>query len=376
MRILYFTRDYTTHDRRFLSALAQTEHHVAYLRLERGKHQLEDRPLPPGVKMIPWAGGSRPVNFWDGPRLLFDLRRVIREFKPDLIQSGPLQRSAFLAALSGFEPLISMSWGYDLLRDVSRNSLWRWATRYTLKHSAAMVGDCDTIRQKAISFGMDPERIITFPWGVDLQHFSPFPNGGGKKTVSLRERLGWREDTFVLLSTRGWEPIYGVELIAKSFARLAHQHPELRLLMLGNGSQASLLKQIFIKDSVLEKVHFAGQVSNANLPCYYRAADLYISASHSDGTSISLLEAMACAKPALVSDIPGNREWVTPGENGWWFQDGDKGSMVRALSDALQERNRLPEMGRAARLLAEGRADWERNLPKLFKAYDIALQST
>jgi glycosyltransferase involved in cell wall biosynthesis len=376
MRILYFSRDYTTHDRRFLSALAETEHHIAYLRLERGKHQLEDRPLPPGVKMIPWAGGSRPVNFWDGPQLLFDLRRVIREFKPDLIQSGPLQRSAFLAALSGFQPLISMSWGYDLLRDVSRNSLWRWATRYTLRHSAAMVGDCDTIRQKAISFGMDPERIITFPWGVDLRHFSPFPNGGGKEAVSLRERLGWREDTFVLLSTRGWEPIYGVELIAKSFARAAHRHPELRLLMLGNGSQASLLKQIFIKESVLEKVHFVGQVSNANLPRYYRAADLYISASHSDGTSISLLEAMACARPVVVSDIPGNREWVTPAENGWWFQDGDIGSMVEALSDALQERNRLPEMGRAARLLAEQRADWERNFPQLFKAYNIALQST
>lgn len=375
MRILYFTRDYTTHDRRFLTALSKTEHQVAYLRLERGRHQLEDRPLPPGIKMVPWAGGRRPVNFWDGPQLLSDLKRVIGEFKPDLIQSGPLQRSAFLVALIRFEPLVSVSWGYDLLRDASRNSMWRWATRYTLKHSAAMLGDCDTIRQKAISFGMDPERIITFPWGVDLHHFSLFSNGGGEGGACLRQRLGWGENTFVLLSTRGWEPIYGVELIAKSFARVAHQYSELRLLMLGNGSQASLLKGIFIKEGVLEKVHFAGQVSNAVLPRYYQAADLYVSASHSDGTSISLLEAMACAKPALVSDIPGNREWVTPGENGWWFQDGDIGSLVEALSGALQERNRLPKMGYAARLLAEQRADWERNFPKLFKAYNIALQS-
>jgi glycosyltransferase involved in cell wall biosynthesis len=374
MRILYFTRDYTTHDRRFLDALAKTEHHVAYLRLERGGHQLEDRPLPPKVEMIPWAGGSQPADFWDGPQLLLDLKRVIREFKPDLIQSGPLQRSAFLVALSGFEPLVSMSWGYDLLRDVSRSFLWRWATRYTLRHSAALVGDCDTIRQKAISYGMDSERIITFPWGVDLRKFSPFSGSGGKKAPSLRDRLGWTEDIFVLLSTRGWEPIYGVDLIARSFARVAHQYRELRLLMLGNGSQASQLKEIFLREGVLEKVHIAGQVSNADLPDYYKAADLYVSASHSDGTSISLLEAMACGKAVLVSDIPGNREWLTPGENGWWFRDGDIGSLIEALSEAVEERDRLPEMGHASRLLAEQRADWERNFPKLFKAYKIALQ--
>lgn len=376
MRILYFTRDYTTHDRRFLDALAKTEHQVAYLRLERGGRQLEDRPLTPKVEMIPWAGGSQPADLWNGPQLLIDLKRVIREFKPDLIQSGPLQRSAFLVALSGFEPLVSMSWGYDLLRDVAKNFLWRWATRYTLHRSAAMVGDCDTIRQKAISYGMDSGRIITFPWGVDLRKFSPFSGSGREKAPSLRDRLGWTEDIFVLLSTRGWEPIYGVDLIARSFARVAQQYPELRLLMLGNGSQASQLKEIFMREGVLAKVHFAGQVSNADLLGYYQAADLYVSASHSDGTSISLLEAMACGKAVLVSDIPGNREWVTPEENGWWFRDGDIGSLIKALSEVVEGRDRLPEMGHASRLLAEQRADWERNFPKLFKAYKIALQST
>ena len=62
MRILYFTRDYTTHDRRFLEALANTEHKVYYLRLERRGHQLEDRPLPPEIELIPWAGGQKPAQ--------------------------------------------------------------------------------------------------------------------------------------------------------------------------------------------------------------------------------------------------------------------------------------------------------------------------
>ena len=371
MRILFFTRDYTTHDHRFLAALAKTEHEVAYLRLERGSRQLEDRPLPEGVTAIPWAGGRRPVNFWGGPRLLADLRRVIHEFKPDLVQSGPLQRSAFLVALSGFRPLVSMSWGYDLLHDASRNRLWRWATRYTLNRSAIMVGDCTTIRQKAMSFGMPDERIVTFPWGVDINHYSPA--GSLQKQPDWRERLGWGAETFVLLSTRGWEPIYGVDLIARAFARLAPQRPELRLVMLGNGSLSGQLRRIFVQGGVLEQVHFPGQVNQRDLPRYYRAADLYLSASHSDGTSISLLEAMACGRPALVSNIPGNREWVSQGENGWWFEDGDVESLTQALLCAIEERGRLPQMGRAARRLAEQRANWERNFPKLLEAYDLAL---
>ena len=372
MRVLYFTRDYTTHDHRFLAALARTEHEVAYLRLERGSRQLEDRSLPEGVTAIPWAGGRRPASFWDGPRLLADLRRVIQEFKPDLVQSGPLQRSAFLVALSGFRPLVSMSWGYDLLHDASRNSLWRWATQYTLTRSAIMVGDCATIRQKAISFGMPGDRIVTFPWGVDINHYSP--DGSGRNQPDRRERLGWGAETFVLLSTRGWEPIYGVDLIARAFARLAPQRPELRLLMLGNGSLSGELRRIFRQAGVLEQVHFPGQVNQRDLPRYYRAADLYLSASHSDGTSISLLEAMACGRPALVSDIPGNREWVFQGENGWWFENGDVESLTQALLCAIQERRRLPQMGRAARRLAEQHANWEHNFPKLLEAYNLALQ--
>ncbi len=118
MRILYFSRDYTTHDHRFLSSLVKSEHEVAFLQLERRGHALEDRPLPSEIRLIPWVGGQSQATIRDGPKLVVGLRKVIREFKPDLIQAGPVQRCAFLAALSCYEPLVTMSWGYDLLHDV------------------------------------------------------------------------------------------------------------------------------------------------------------------------------------------------------------------------------------------------------------------
>jgi glycosyltransferase involved in cell wall biosynthesis len=224
-----------------------------------------------------------------------------------------------------------------------------------------MVGDCDTIRQLAISYGMPDNRIVTFPWGVDIHHFN----------IQTFERSNVQ--TFSLLSTRGFEPIYGIDVIAHAFVIAARKCPNLHLTMLGNGSQAAAIRQIFLVGAVYNRVHFPGQVTYADLPSYYQNSDLYISASHSDGTSISLCEAFACGTPAIVSDIPGNQEWVTPGENGWLFPDGNAEALASIILNAVEQRQSLPEMGRKARLLAEAHTDWEKNFPQLEKAYAIAL---
>ncbi|MEN8173402.1 MAG: glycosyltransferase, partial [Chloroflexota bacterium] len=166
--------------------------------------------------------------------------------------------------------------------------------------------------------------------------------------------------------------LYGVEDLAHAFVRAAHQHPELRLLILGDGPLAPSIRSIFQQGGVVDRVYFPGQVASQDLPGYYQAADLYISTSHSDGTSISLLEALACGTPVLLTDIPGNQEWITnPGEAGWLFRDGDVDALVKGIEFALDQRDQLPGMGEKARQLAESRADWGKNFPKLFEAYKL-----
>ena len=76
------------------------------------------------------------------------------------------------------------------------------------------------------------------------------------------------------------------------------------------------MRRILEQGDVLDRVHFGGQVGYDNLPLYYGASDLYLSASHSDGSSVSLMEALASGLPVLVSDIPGNREWISEGKTG------------------------------------------------------------
>ncbi|HLE14624.1 MAG TPA: glycosyltransferase family 4 protein [Anaerolineales bacterium] len=362
--IFYFSRGYTPHDYRFLEALSRTEYKVDYLRLENRQPSLEHRPLPENIRQIKWTGGQGPLNFEDLSGLVGDLERVIQEVQPDLIHAGPIQSAAYLAARTGFKPLVSMSWGYDLLVDADRSPELRQATSFTLQHSTVLVGDCQAVRQKAISLGMPPEQIVTFPWGVDLEDFS------------LRRAPAPDKNAFTIFSTRSWEALYGVDILAQAFVQASRQNPELRLCMLGNGSLATELQSIFEKGGLIERVSFPGQVQQSNLPEYYRSADLYVSASHTDGSSISLLEALACGVPALVSDIPGNREWVEPGVQGWLFPEWDVEALAQGILHAVRERQALPEMGRAARQLAEARADWSKNFTELLRAYELALACT
>ena len=383
LKIIHFSRDYTPHDHRFLSKMAATGNEIFYLRLENAGRPYEDRPLPEGVTNIRWAGGQRPVTWRDGPALVRDLKRVIREYAPDLIQAGPIQTAALLVALAGFRNLVAMSWGYDLLIDAGKGPAWRWATRYTLKRAAAFVGDCVTIRDLAVGYGMDPEKIVTFPWGANIRKYRP-ADRKSKIESRIRARRGWGEDEFVILSTRSWAPLYGVEDLVRAFIAAARQRPELRLLMLAGGPFSRKIKAMVHNAGLIDRVHFPGQINQHDLPDYYRAADLYVSTSHSDGSSISLLEALASGLPVLVTDIPGNREWISPsppsplpqggeggGGEGWLFRPGDHVDLERRILEIVERRDEIEAIGANARRLAEQRGDWDKNFPELVRAWGM-----
>jgi glycosyltransferase involved in cell wall biosynthesis len=371
LRILYFTRDYTPHDHRFLSSLAKTDHEVFSLRLERRSRQLEDRALPYEVQQVQWKGGHGPVGWRDYPVLWLDLKRVLRTIKPDLIHAGPIPNVAFLAALSGFQPLVSMSWGSDLLRDVDQHKDQRWAARYALRHTKVLVGDCLAVRRKAVNLGFPAERVVLFPWGVDLEEFSP--PGNEEYPGDFRMRTGW-QDAFVVLSLRSWEPVYGVDVVVRGFVLAAQKIPDLRMILLGGGSQTKLILDTIRRSGMEERVYVGGQVKNSQLPGFYQAADLYLSASHSDGSSVSLMEALACGRPVLVSDISGNREWIENSSAGQLFPDGDEAALADGIVMAYRQRQELLAMQQAARQLAEERADWNKNFQKLLGAYEMAME--
>ena len=364
-RVLYFSRNFSTHDIRFLTSLAKTDMDVYYLRLEIDNSNLDEKSLPEKIHFLPTLN-HRKFRFKNIIGNVNELRRIIHQIHPDVIHAGPIQTCGFLTALSGFTPLITMSWGSDILVDSEKNFFWKWITKFTLKRTSIFIGDCNVVKDKAKRLGFSEKRIVLFPWGIDLNHYQPGRN------LQLRNQLGWN-DKFILLSLRSWEKIYGVDLVAQAFVEASKYDPDLRLILLGNGSQEAEIKMIFEEAGMLDRVHWGGVIGQQELPDYYHASDLYISASFSDGSSVSLMEALASGLFVLVSDIPGNKEWIDQGRNGWLFKTGSVENLTKSISEILKNKAHLSQVGIEARRSAEKKANWEVNFQKLLFAYQLAL---
>jgi L-malate glycosyltransferase len=344
MRILYFTHGWTAHDRRLLAAAAAGGHEVVLSRHENSGGPLPAGTLPFGVREE-WGRG--------------DLRAVINRIQPDVLHAGPVPTCGYTAALSGFHPLVVMSWGSDLLLEAASDVQLRRQSRMTLEASDLFLCDCREVADAAAALaGGVVERTTVFPWGIDLPRFTP-----ADRASKLRSRLGWQDAT-VVISTRSWEPVYRIDVVIEAFAAARRHVPGLRLILAGSGS---------LPVEVPEDVFLAGRLSEEELPEYYRAADIYLSCAACDGTSISLLEAMASNLPVIVTDRASNREWISPEKNGWLRGTVDDfgSSLVEAAELGPAERAAI---GSANRAVVEARADWRVHSRTLLEVYEQASQ--
>jgi len=296
-----------------------------------------------------------------------DLKWIIQDIQPDLIHAGSLDTCAFLAARSGFQPLVSMSWGSDILSAGGWNFSKKMIVQRALRHSVVLIGDCEVVKQKAIALGFPADRIVTFPWGVDLKLFSP---GSGD---TLRKK-GGDVKKFAILCLRSWEPIYGVDIVIKAFIIAARQNPTVTLLLGGTGSQEEEIHRVVRESGIEDRVRFLGKIPQVELPKVYRTVNLYVSGSHSDGSSVSLMEALACGIPVLVSDIASNMEWVKEGQNGWLFRNGNVQQLAKLMTAIPNKQTLLGKMSLNNRQLALEKADWKQNSKGIIQAYELALK--
>ena len=369
-RVLYVSQCYSTHDHRFLELLAGSEHEVWFLPCASVGAQHEAGPVPPGIHSLPPLSNKTCSPFranWIRAAMRF--RRLVRILKPDLLHAGPLQTGGFFAALSGFHPFLIMSWGSDVL-SVPDSSRWMKAlTKFALRRADMALGDCEAVRER-ISALTSPatEQIVCFPWGIN--------QSGSRRTHStlgLRKALGW-EECQIIVSARSFETVHGTMSFVRAMECILHQRPDVRVLMLGDGSLMQEVSKYLRSHGIAGKFHLPGHAPEDLLPDYFAEADLYVSATPCDGSSISLLQAMGCGLPVVVADAGGNREWVTHGQNGWLYAAADIGALTAATSRALNGSALWTAIGRANISCVEARANWKRNSQQLLIAYDRLLE--
>lgn len=344
--------------------MSGSDHEIFWLRLEEGGRVQENRRLPEAIHWVNWRSSQAPITWQDFDSLKIQFKIAVDQIKPDLIHAGPIQHVAYLPALIDFHPLLTMSWGFDLLEDAHRDKTWDDVTRFVIEKSDWFISDCQTTKKIAVDYGIPEFRTTVFPWGVDLNLFNP------EKRGVMRHQVGYEED-LLIVHTRSWEPRYGVDVTLEGFWRALQIESNLRLFLVGGGSQEDKVKQYVVDKNLSDRVHFFGYQQNEALADFYQAADVYLSASHIDGSSVALLESMACGCPALVSDIPANLEWITDGDQGWVFKDGDSQDLAEQIINISRNRNETILRGKNARAKTEAGADWLRNFTKLMKTYDL-----
>ena len=279
-----------------------------------------------------------------------DLRASVNAFEPlsAPVLAGPLNTvTRLLVGLS--RPVIGLSWGYDLQQGhtqaVALEDL-AWISGLD-----GLVVDSPATRDLAISLGLAPERILLIPWGVDLDLFTP--TGPGVSAVGH----GFASGSRVVLSLRTHDTLYRTSDVIEAFARAALVDPALMLVMGGDGPLTPSHSARVAKLGLESRVRFIGRVDESELPALLRGVDLYVTASETDGTSVTLLQAMACGIPVIASRNAGNVTWIRNGETGQLFDVGDVDGLAYLMVAAHPE-----QVSREAALnLVRNECNWSVN---------------
>jgi len=378
IRIIYLSSNLGIHDQRFLRKLVDAGYlvhlitHYPHMQLPDGINSLGlaeilqyEEPLAFSYGAGKYGFFSRKLRCWLAfLRSFVRFKKDIKRINPDLIHAGWVQNEGFLAALSGFKPWLLMPWGSDILINPNKSWRIRRKTKFTISRADMIACDAESVKQHIIELsGYPAGKIVVFPWGVDLSHFN-------RKEVRLPllSRLGW-EGKKILLMIRMFEPIYGIEYFIEALPEIIRAEPDARVILAGDGSLKGVLMQKASEMGLDNYVHFAGLIKNEDLPIYFNSANIYISSSLSDGASLSLLEAMACGLPVVVSDVQSYYEWIKDGENGYIVPRRDPQLLAQRIIALLRDDNNRRRFGSKNLEIARQRADWGKNFGKLEEIY-------
>jgi glycosyltransferase involved in cell wall biosynthesis len=177
-----------------------------------------------------------------------------------------------------------------------------------------------------VSLGIRPDKIKTLALGIDTEKFSFIERPEINPSRTLR-----------LVCTRRFEPVFDHQTIIGALVRLKEKGIRFHTTFVGDGSLLDALKQHIRNAGVEDRVSFTGRVHNDNLPEVLARHDVYLSASLWDGTSLSLLEAMATGLFPIVSDIKANSAWLSHNVDGLLHKVSDADDLAKCIMQLYDE---------------------------------------
>jgi glycosyltransferase involved in cell wall biosynthesis len=292
----------------------------------------------------------------------------LRRLHPDVLHAHELLSPTSAAIVAKWllrRPILATVLRGGLLGDLAKirrgwlGPLRKWLV---LGSVDAFVVISKEIDRELQALGVPDAKRWFIPNGVDTERFRP---ATAEARRQLRAQLGLPEGKLVIFTGR-LEREKRVDLLLTLWPELRAYVPDAHLVVLGKGS----LEAEYRKRAV-EHVHFMGGITD--VAPYLRAADVFVLPSVTEGLSVSMLEAMACGLPALVTQVGGASDVVVHRENGWLVPPGETEPLLEALITLLDSDQLRRLLGSRARACVEERYALESVAAQMRAAYDRLL---
>jgi glycosyltransferase involved in cell wall biosynthesis len=258
-------------------------------------------------------------------------------------------------------PFIVTTHGSDLRMALGRSGFLRKIFLYVCRSANYINCVSEAQKRELERLGFADEKISTIPMGID----EGFLEAGKKRKMALNKR------PFTILSNRNLLPIYNVSSLIRAIPIILGEETDVRFLIAGDGSERGRLEKEVNDLSITEYVEFLGRVSHDKMPNLLARSDIYVSTSYYDGTSVSLLEALASGAFPVVTDIPSNREWIADGDNGFLVPKENEILLAKKIVDAIRNRKLVEEACERNQQIAQQRACWKGNTEKIRELYNF-----
>lgn len=246
-----------------------------------------------------------------------------------------------------------------------------------MQRATAVVTLSETMKQDILGRGgIDPDRVIVVPNGVDVDRFVP-----GPRDEALASSLGIGDEVVVgyISSLVAYE---GIDTLITAVARLRERGRRVRLLIVGDGDAARTLRVTARQLGLLEDgtAIFTGRVPHAEVDRYYRTIDVFVVPRTNDRVSqlvtpLKPYEAMSMEKAMVVSGVPALLEIVREGETGRSFAPEDPDALAAVLDELIDDPEQRRRLGEAARLWVAENRTWALNGQRyldLYRRLDVA----
>lgn len=352
MKIMFIGAATSNHTKRWVNSLVEKNHEV--LLISRADQIDDKKEISKKVKIkyLKFGGG---LGYYLN---VVELKKIIRDFKPDVVNAHYATGYGTLARLAKARPLLISCWGSDIYKYPKKNKFNKYLLKKNLMYADGVASTSIAMAKEAEKFlNLKENSIFITPFGVDTNIF--FPN----RDEHERLRIG---------IVKYLEPIYDIELLIKAFSIVYSSRKEKPILeIIGDGSLKSelikLTEDLKIKDAVI----FRGIIPNKEVPKYINSMDIFVNCSLQESFGVALVEAMSCEVPVVATDTEGFSEIVNNGVDGIILKDRKPETMAEALNLLLDNETLRKQMGKNGRKKVLELYNWDKNVETMENLYNL-----